>query len=323
MHVYRTSLAGIDRRILFFTMHPWLKLAILLIACCPAYAGDCSSASIWLSAVHSSDIVSILRADNIRTNIGGQSAKVLTFSLDTHPRRIILLVDTSASMCVSPQDHRWGVGLLISGFAADAVPFNAAVMLLTVGEKATQISKDFQTRSEVQQEVLSLKNQAPAGRTPLLDSIAKAASMFGVPQFGDAIYLVSDGGDNKSTITVSKLQPQLIERGIRIFAFSVRQPSYDEEQGPNPNLMKDLAEFTGGEFLSFPDYPSGKEQSEMPHLALRIAKQAQELYRVELEVPEPAPRNKHLKITLAKQPSRRDLVELAYPRLLRRCDLLP
>src|SRR5213079_563754 len=122
-------------------MHPWLKLAILLIACCPAYAGDCSSASVWLSAVDSSDVISTLREDNIRTKIGGKSARVLTFFLDTHPRRIILLVDTSASMSASPQDHHWGVGLLISGFAADAVPFNAAVMLVTIGEKDTQKSK--------------------------------------------------------------------------------------------------------------------------------------------------------------------------------------
>jgi len=304
-------------------MHPWLKLAILLIACCPAYAGDCSSASIWLSAVDNTGIVTTLHEDSIKIKIGGESAKLLNLSLDTHPRRVVLLVDTSASMSGSPQDHRWGVGLLASGFASDAVPLNAAVMLLTVGEKITQKSKDFQTRSEVQQEILSLKDQAPAGRTPLLDSIERAASMFGVPQFGDAIYLVSDGGDNKSTVTLSKLQPQLIERGIRVFSFSVRQPSAYEEQGPNPNLMKDLAAFTGGYFFEFPEYPSKQEQTEMPRLALRIAKQVQELYRVELGIPEPELRNKHLKIVLANQANRRDVIKVAYPRQLRRCDFLP
>ena len=103
-------------------MHPWLKLAILLIACCPAYAGDGSSASIWLSAIDNTGVVTTLHEDSIKIKIGGESAKLLNLSLDTHPRRIVLLVDTSASMSGSPQDHGWGIGLLASGFASDAVP---------------------------------------------------------------------------------------------------------------------------------------------------------------------------------------------------------
>jgi hypothetical protein len=310
---------------LLFTMYPWLKLAILLVACCSAYANDCSSASILLSAVDRDDVIATLHEDSIKTKIGDKSAKILNFSLNTQPRRIILLVDTSGSMSVSPQDHRWGLGLLISAFAADAVPFNATVMLVTVGEKITQQSKDFETRSEVQQKIVSLKNQVPAGRTPLLDSIEKAASAFGAPQFGDAIYLVSDGGDNKSTVRLSKLQPQLIERGIRVLAFSVQQPSYGptEEEQYGPNLLRELAKVTGGDVFSFPEYPSAKEQAEMPRRALRIAKQVQELYKVQLGIPDPSSRNKHVKIALANKANHGDVIELAYPRLIGKCDVSP
>src|SRR5215475_12433922 len=107
-------------------MHPWLKLAILLTACRPAYAGDCSTASIWLSATDNTGVLTTLHEDSIKTKIGGKSAKLLSLSLDTHPRRIVLLVDTSGSMSASPQNHGWGLGLLISAFASDAVPSNAA-----------------------------------------------------------------------------------------------------------------------------------------------------------------------------------------------------
>ena len=301
-------------------MRRWPKLAIVLIACCYTYAEDCAKASISLSVLDKNSVLTTLREDKISVKAAGKPAKVTHLSFDTNPRRIVLLVDRSGSMSASGQDHRWGLGLLISGFAADAVPINSAVILVTFGEKITQQSKDFQTRAEVQQRVLALKDAAPAGRTPLLDSIEDAISIFGVPQFGDAIYLVSDGGDNRSTVTLSKLQPQLIEHGIRVFAFSVRPPLFDEV-GPNPNLLKDLAESTGGDFFSFPEYPSDRGQSEMSHLGLRIAQQVQQLYKVELEIPEPALRNRHLKIALTTKPNHRDLIQLAYPRMLKQCDL--
>lgn len=300
-------------------MRQWPKLAIVLLACCQTYAEDCTKASIFLSAVDKNGVLATLREDGITVKLGGKSAKVTHLSNDMTPRRIVLLIDTSGSMSASGQDHRWGLGLLISGFAADTVPINAAVILVTVGEKVTQQSKDFETRAKVQQRVLALKDEVPAGRTPLLDSIENAISIFGVPRFGDAIYLVSDGGDNRSTVTLSKLQPQLIEQGIRVFAFEVR-PTFFDEVGPNPNLLKDLAESTGGDFFSFPEYPGNRNNSEMSQLSLRIAQQVQQLYKVEFEIPESASRNRHLKIALTAKPNHRDLIRLAYPRTLKQCD---
>ena len=298
----------------------WPKLAIVLIACCHTYAEDCSKASISLSALDKNSVLTTLREDVIRVEAGGKPAKVTHLSFDTNPRRIVLLIDRSASMSASGQDHRWGLGLLISGFAADAIPINAGAILVTFGEKITQESRDFQTRAEVQQRVLAFKDVAPAGRTPLLDSIEDAITIFGVPQFGDAIYLVSDGGDNRSTVTLSKLQPQLIEHGIRVFAFSVR-PSLFDEVGPNPNLLKDLAESTGGNFFPFPEYPRDRSRSEMSQLGLEIAQQVQQLYKVEIEIPETASRNRHLKIALATKPNRHDPIRLSYPRMLKQCAL--
>lgn len=303
-------------------MYCWLKPTVLLLAGCGAYAQECSRAEISLSAVGKNDVVTNLREDSIGIKIGGNAAKIFGVSLDTHPRRVVLLVDTSGSMSESGQNHRWGLGLLISGFAADALPANASAILVTFGEKIAFRTTGFQTRSEVQQRILDLRNEVPAGRTPLLDSLEQAMSIFGAPEFGDTIYLVSDGEDDKSTVTLSQLQPQLIEHGIRIFSFLVQPPTW-EERGPNPNLLKDLAESTGGDFFSFPEYASGRKNGEMPRLALQIARRVQELYKVEFKIPERASRKRQLKVALSPKPKHGDVIQLAYPRQLRRCDLLP
>jgi hypothetical protein len=69
--------------------------------------------------------------------------------------------------------------------------------------------------------MLDVAKQEPTGRTALFDSIDQALSLFQITQLGDAIYLVTDGEDNKSQVSIRKLKEKLAVHGVRVFVFLV------------------------------------------------------------------------------------------------------
>jgi hypothetical protein len=101
----------------------------------------------------------------------------------------------------------------------DSVPSNAAVAVGTFAERL-HISprKD---RDAAGEEVLSLKNQPQKGTTALYSAVTEAASSFRGKQFGDVIYLVTDGGENHSPMNFGPFVKNLVARGIRVFIFLV------------------------------------------------------------------------------------------------------
>ena len=55
----------------------------------------------------------------------------------------------------------------------------------------------------------------------LYSSLDEAIATLGDAQLGDTIYLVTDGGENHSTINKHRILTNLISRGIRVFVFLV------------------------------------------------------------------------------------------------------
>jgi hypothetical protein len=71
----------------------------------------------------------------------------------------------------------------------------------------------------------------PRGPTPLFDSMAQVLVEFKELHVGGAICVVTDGGDNKSRISLPKLEGELISRGVRVFVvLVVRGGSRTEEE---------------------------------------------------------------------------------------------
>ena len=261
-----------------------LRASVLLLACSPALAADCSS--ILLNAFDNNfKIQRDLRTEDIRVEIDRKQAQILSLSLDTHPRRIVLLVDSSGSMEASPQRSGWGITLPAAAYAVDVLPASASAALVTFSEKLRIESNAFENRHLVGARVLDLaKRQQPRGPTSLFDSIDQVLAEFKELQLGDAIYVVTDGGDNKSRIPIPKLQEELISRGVRVFAFLVmRAGSRSEEEISGASQIDSLAGFTGGDVVPISSTEiSGNGRADLDKLAPRIVGQVEEVYRLEL-----------------------------------------
>jgi hypothetical protein len=172
----------------------------------------------------------------------------------------------------------------------------------------------------VESRVLELAKQEPHGPTALFDSIDQALSLFPLPQLGDAIYLVTDGGDNKSKTSLNKLKEKLVLQGVRVFVFLVPiegHMSVEETEGQS--LMGDLAEYTGGYLIRVPwhEIAGTNEKVWVMRAATQISGQVREMYEIELDALGLVGSRRRVKVGLSGQ--KLDNGTLTYPRQLAPC----
>lgn len=171
---------------------------------------------------------------------------------------------------------------------------------------------------------LDLAKTEPQGRTALFDSVDQALSLFCTPQPGDAIYVVSDGGDNRSRVSFSKLKEKLVSHGVRVFVFAlpVEQFRTTSEEHYSEDRMEGLAEFSGGYVIRVPwSEIAGKEQSWLERSAIQIRDQVQAMYEVKLDIPSASGRVRKLKVVVNKES--RNGGTLTYARQLAACPSQP
>jgi hypothetical protein len=254
---------------------------------CSAVASDCSAATILLNAFDRNlNVERDVPAEDIKVEVDGKQAPILSLSLDTHPRRIVLMVDSSGSLEASPQQSGWGIALPAAAYAASVVPESASSELITFSDKLRRESGDFENRKVVQARIFDLAKRKPNGGTSLFDSVHQVLTEFKELHFGDAIYIVTDGGDNNSRISRANVAKELISRGIRVFVFLVQQrPPVTEEEKSGASDMYGFAESTGGAVvrMTLADV-AGREQ--LDNLAPQIVAQVEGVYRLELGISE-------------------------------------
>jgi len=301
-----------------------LRVAVLFLACPLGFGEKCSNPILFLNSV-GQDLMARrdIRAEDLDVTVDGKRTQVVSFSLNSGPRRIIMMVDTSGSMHASPQRRGWGIALRTAAFAFNSVPSNASVALLTFGDRLRGQTDGFQDRPKVASKVLDLAKQEPQGQTALFDSIDQALSLFQAPQLGDAIYLVTDGGDNKSKVSPKTLREELIAHGVRVFVFLVpiEEPLTVEER-EGPSLVGDLAAYTGGYVVRISWHEIGAdEQAWAQRAATKISGQVQSMYQMELDISSVGSSKGRVKAGFAGRKRGNDT--LAYPRQLVPCAPVP
>jgi len=88
------------------------------------------------------------------------------------------------------------------------------------------------------------------GATALIDSIYLAVQrMRSAHNARKALLVISDGMDNHSRYDQTDLQRLLDESDVTIFSVAIWRAFPDEEAAAGRNLLRDLAESTGGRYL--------------------------------------------------------------------------
>jgi hypothetical protein len=140
----------------------------------------------------------------------------------------------------------WENGWTAAELALDALPQQSRAALLTFGGDVRFAA--FDSKPAVGQALLVAKNRKPHGRTSLFAAVEQSLRLFDTAQFGDAIFIVSDGGNNLGAVNRKALRNELIKRGIRAFAFLMRLPNEaltPEERQGGPDVA-DFVKTTGG-----------------------------------------------------------------------------
>lgn len=90
------------------------------------------------------------------------------------------------------------------------------------------------------------KYHPPRGKMALYSGVEEAMRALGDAEFGDTIYVVTDGGENLSAISQRRLVQNLITDGIRTFVFLVNTSDFKTpEECEGSHNMEELAGQTG------------------------------------------------------------------------------
>ncbi len=253
-----------------------------------------------------------LQAKDISVRVEGQAVTVVSLHQDNLAPRIVLLVDMSGSMA-EENGSESGPALFLSGFAFEAVPEDSRVAFGTFTDEAH--FSEFEERNAIGQRVLALKDTRPRGRTALYSAIAKTIPLLTPLQPGDAIFIVSDGGDDSGDVSKKTVQDELIKSGIRVFVFLVEHLRKTDAERQGELSLPDLARMTGGSSIQAqPGSPWFKDTTAIQTALNAIKAQVQNPYWLELQLQSASPKLARLKITTTTKG-----LQLAYPRYIEPC----
>jgi len=250
------------------------------------------------------------------------------------PRRVVVLIDVSGSMSDQVGDRRWEVARDAGIELVSAVPSGTQLSLLTF---AKNVEAEAGMPSDRQQVLASLSNLKPSveykngkGRTALYDAVLVALKSLDPPQVGDAIVVITDGGENASKTRYSEIARALrAEPDVRLFAcLLVNWPTELDEAGRNA-LVQMVNDSGGGMMdISAPSgYPENMAYGRRPTLvfddrmksliknsANALSSEISGFYLLTLKVPEHRSESNGWKVELAdERGKRRDDVILVYP----------
>jgi len=295
----------------------WVLLLSTAVSAAQTQANDkggppqsCSHRSIPVAVVRNDDGRE-LRPAQLQITVEGTNATVLSFERANIAPRVALLLDTSSSMARfsgAAWENEWSVAELV----LDALPQHSQVAVVTFGEDV-RVS-GFDSKQAAGQTLVQTSAMKAHGRTPLYSAVEQSLRLFAAPQFGDAIFIVSDAGDNVGTAKRKALSSELVSRGIRCFVILLRlhnEALTPEERQGGPNLA-DIAKSSGGTIWALaPKWPSGQERSDF---VARLQGQIGMPYRLDVSLAASPAKPAKLKIASALNG-----LELAYPQQIETC----
>ena len=190
-----------------------------------------------------------------------------------------------------------------------------------VGEKLQQIANDHNY----------LKTNVK-GRTALHDAILQGLQLLDHPSSADALYVLSDGGDNASKHSTAEVKQGLAVTSVRLFAVLLHPESGVRNRAPEelsgPDELYDIARKSGGEILSTAAWHIGQiALSADSEGKLKTHETLARLYEtilrnslLEIEIPFPIAKNEHWELKLSDAGRRQwKGAQITYPTTLLSC----
>ncbi|MBZ5562011.1 MAG: VWA domain-containing protein [Acidobacteriia bacterium] len=261
-----------------------------------------------------------LMPEDFHAKLRGKPVQVGSASYHKNHCRIVILLDWSGSM----RDQQPRLLIRIIKELATSAFVDTSIALLTFSDKVIE-KVEFSQRPLVFVDRLNLLEarylKEPYGKTRLNDAIEEGLSLLGQPQVGDALLLISDGGDNGSRTRPDKLKRDLVNSGVRLFAFLTVPPLWnrvrtpEEMQGANINA---ICEETGGDAILNNTYDNSAAIKEK---VASLATEMKNIYVLEVGLPGQTDKPRQWKLEVEAAGSKdKSHLHLIYPRHFMPCE---
>jgi hypothetical protein len=289
-----------------------------------------------------------LSVSNFRAELRGKPLKILALSVDKRPRRIAVLLDASESIR-SNSTGKWDLAQEIAQHFVQNGPPDAQISFDIVGSGSPRMLRPLDTKDVTfgSRSLGELLQGLPAvgpgeRRGALFDVIHQGLTRIEKPQFGDVVYLVTDGDEEGSKRKPAEIQKELAQYGVRVFAvtlpmirdleFAVIRPGTTDSQFEAQHETTDFRDTISGSgghiFRVRPNRRTnewGFHFDEKERVALATSLQLLyvemiQFYRLDLEVAAPLrePTNWKLELRLPAELAKKSL-RVTYPAKLFPC----
>lgn len=233
-------------------------LAVGFVSRTPAQSNPCLSRTIPAHVyTKRGEVVKTLKAANFRASVRGKPIVVTDATYNRGPRRIVILIDVSGSMT---ERGKLNFGLV---FARDLISLaspQTSLALMTFTDRIEDVVPFDRDRATLLAEIDKLQNTNWARlkgtrRTALEGSLLSALGLLRKPGLGDAICVVTDGGEDASHSRKFKVNALLESAGVRVYTFLTAWYSNPRAAASvvaeARSELQDLAATTGGAFVVF------------------------------------------------------------------------
>lgn len=291
---------------------------------------SCLQPTVYLSVIdRKGEVIEDVSPGQFAAFYRGKPARILSLAQDRGPRRVLILLDASGSM-----ESTHTLDFDVADEVLDRLPPGTLVGAMVFAKQDTGVPVLTPDRDSVRKQLRALQDdkhlpKAIKKTTALLDTIQESLQAFGSPQEGDTLYVISDGEDNSSRLNWRKLDDQLLERGIRVFAMRIDWTGVSLSADDN---LPDVITSTGGSAVVLPldlvrygeltyKQPLRDTTGKISRLALQIGVQVRiitDSQKMRLQLPEPARGKREWQLRFSDPKLSKDLI-LIYQHTLPAC----
>jgi len=253
-----------------------------------------------------------LTRENFHVSVNGKPTVVLAARYSLAPRRIVLLLDMSGSITENTASGKWRIAREAADDLLAETPSEAPIAMVAFSRKVSDVF-DF---SEGRPAIAKWLKTGPGGRphlqssrgTALFDAILEGLKLLQPAQPGDAVYAITDGGDNASHASADRTESALLQSGVRLFAFLFAEHLEVPVEQESKRFFLSMVADTGGYVSGISPRELGGESSwlydhvynddnpeKIKFFAQRLNTQVNGLWTLELAAP---PSNKASKVKL-------------------------
>jgi len=262
---------------------------------------------------------------------------VISAVMNREAVRVILLLDVSGSMQDVISGYEGTYSLNLAEDLVSMIPPESAIGLGFFYTELIPVLRPTTDRKMVSNQLKGLRSHPGSfkGKTALWDAVLGGVKMFDHPRLGDVIYVITDGDDNASKVTMNHVSQPLAEAGVRLFAFVFQKPKRPGQIESGQGFLQQVVRDTGGAIVVQVSEPDGSlnvsasltlfdKLGKLTRFGSDLESQSKQManfYRINIELPETLNKPQEWKLELAglEEPQRKKIA-LTYPHVLLACN---